>query len=111
MSQHPRGSQTTLWHDSVRLRGNPLGDPHLREVVILHPPGVDPSAPCPAALALAGFTGGIFSFLNRRWREESLPERLDRLVHAGMPPLRIVIPDPLTRLGGGQVLGSVGTGV
>lgn len=106
----PHARLTTLWHDSSRLRGNPLGDPHVREVVILHPPGVDPSAPCPAALALAGFTGGIFSFLNRRWREESLPERLDRLTRAGMPPLRVVIPDPLTRLGGGQFLDSPGTG-
>ena len=61
-------------------------------------------------LVLAGFTGSGFGFLNRKWRAPSLPERLDALVEAGMPPMALVMPDVLTAVGGCQYLDSEGIG-
>lgn len=100
----------SLTHESAALRGNPLGDPTEREVLVLEPAQLDDGAPCPAVLVLAGFTGSGFGFLNRHWREENLVQRWARLMAQGAPPLRLVLPDPLTRLGGGQYVDSPGTG-
>lgn len=85
---------------ATALYDNPLGDPYEREVALWVPPG----GPHPALLALPGFTGSHYGFLNRRWRSESLPERLERLQADGMPPCIVVMPDVMTTVGGSQYL-------
>ena len=96
-----------LRFDSVALRDNPLGDPSERAVVVAVP---DAAGPMPCLLALPGFTGSYHGFLNRRWRTETLPDRLERLVAAGMPPVAIVMPDVMTTIGGSQYLDSPSVG-
>ncbi|MCB9762898.1 MAG: hypothetical protein H6739_24065 [Alphaproteobacteria bacterium] len=99
-----RGVVHTLQIDSALLQGNPWGDPATRDLYVYTPPGA--RGPLPAVLALAGFTGSGAGFVSRKWRQESLPERLDRLIAAGMPPVVVVMPDALTALGGAQYLDS-----
>ncbi len=106
----PSGLLQRLVHHSDALAGNPLGDQNDREVLVYAPGGWDGHEPLPAVLALAGFSGSGFGFLNRKWRAPSLPERLDALVAAGMPPVALVMPDVLTAVGGCQYLDSEGTG-
>lgn len=90
-----------LWHDSQVLRGNPLGDPHLREVQVWVPEG---PGPFPCVLALAGFTGNHTGFTNRKWRAENLVQRAERLISQGMPPVVLVMPDVMSSVGGTQYL-------
>ena len=92
-----------LVHQSTLLEGNLFGDPAAREVFIVEPKGWQ-GEPLPALLGLAGFTGSAFGFLNRRWREENLQERFERLLAEGCPRALLVLPDALTRYGGSQYL-------
>ena len=98
--------------DSPLLAGNRLGDPHVRRVPVYLPPGYDAGQDAyPVLYALAGFTGSGYSFLNYDWYQESLPERLDRLIEAeGMPPVVVVMVDGMTRLGGNQYVDSTAVG-
>ena len=104
------GTVHALVHDSQALRDNPLGDPSVRDVFVYTPPNWDSKMELPVLLALPAFCGIAWGFLNRRWRDESLPERMDRLVAAGMPPMLVVIPDSITAVGGSQYLDSPGIG-
>jgi len=104
------GNVHSLVHDSKALQDNPLGDPSVRDVLVYTPPNWDSKTPLPALFALPAFCGTAWGFLNRRWRDESLPERMDRLVAAGMPPMLVVIPDSITAVGGSQYLDSPGIG-
>jgi S-formylglutathione hydrolase FrmB len=94
--------------ESDALRGNRLGDRHVREVPVYLPPGYDESnKPLPTAYYLAGFLGSGFSQLNWKPFAESLPQRLDRLIAEGrIGPLIVVFPDCFTRLGGSQYIDS-----
>ena len=83
-----------LVHDSRLLQGNLFGDPASREVFIVEPKDWQ-GEPLPALLGLAGFTGSAFGFLNRRWREENLQERFERLLDE---TLVRVTSDPAGRL-------------
>lgn len=94
-----------LVHHSALLQGNPMGDPSSREVFVIEPTGWR-GEPLPALLGLAGFAGSNFGFLNRRWREENLVSRYERLLGQGSPPALLVLPDALTRFGGSQYLDS-----
>ncbi len=99
-----------LTHDSEHLRGNPLGDPHLRAHPLLVPECG--AAGLPLVVVLVGFTGFGHKVLNKGslW-EENLPERIDRLLAAGsIPPAVYLWPSCETRMGGSQYLDSVGTG-
>ena len=53
---------------SSALRGNPLGDPHVRTVPVYLPPGYDDPAQAkrryPSAYVLTGFTGRGTMLLN-----------------------------------------------
>ncbi len=104
------GTVHALRHVSESLRHNPLGDPFERDVHVYTPPGWDQDTPLPATMALAAFTSTGFGFLNRKWRALSLPERMDQLIADGMPPMLVVMPDPITCLGGSQYLDSTGIG-
>ena len=87
--------------DSPALRGNPLGDPSRRRLVVYVPPGG--GAGRPAAYFLHGFTGSGPGWLSSAPFGPTVPERIDALVVAGaIPPLVGVFPDGRTALGGTQ---------
>ena len=106
------GSVRTLEHDSTALKGNPLGDPHVRRFPVYLPPGYDDSGErYPVIYALAGFTGSGLNMPNFAVWDESLPEQIDDLIVSGScPPVIVVMPDCFTKLGGSQYLDSPLTG-
>jgi len=96
---------------SRALRGNPLGDPHVRTVPVYLPPGYDDPAQAkrryPSAYVLTGFTGRGTMLLNDNGWTEPLHKRLDRLIGSGkVQPLIAVMPDGFTKYGGSQYLDS-----
>lgn len=94
--------------ESRALRGNPLGDPHVRTVPVYLPPGYDESRRrYPVIYMLVGFTGSGRMLLNVPACGEALDARLDRLIGSGaMKPCVVVMPDCLTSYGGSQYLNS-----
>lgn len=99
------------------LRGNPCGDPWVREVpVVLPVSAADPGAGAasgrfPVVFILAGYTGSGPMLLNRRAWLPSLPEQMDRLRERGaIGDLIAVLPDAFTIYGGSQYLNSPATG-
>ena len=108
----PEGSIIIETIESQVLRGNPLGDPSMRRVPIYLPPGYDTSnTRYPVVFVLAGFTGRGVTFLNDAPWEETLPQRMDRLIAAGkLQPMILVMPDCFTRLGGSQYINSSAVG-
>lgn len=95
--------------ESDALRGNPLGDPSVREVPVYIPPGGGEDLPLVAVLA--GFTGvGSGALRGTPW-DRSFPERFERLLEKGQArPCAFVFPDAFTRFGGSQYLNSEATG-
>ncbi|MBI4424430.1 MAG: esterase [Elusimicrobia bacterium] len=95
------------------LKGNPLGDPHVRELPVYLPPGYGSARGrrYPVVYYLVGFTGTARGALNvHAWRE-NVVQRLDRLIGEGeAPECLLVIPDCFTRYGGSQYLNSPATG-
>ena len=106
------GSLVELEHTSALLKGNPLGDPHIRTFPVYLPPGYDDGRHhYPVIYALAGFTGTGQNMPNFSVWEESLPEQLDDLIATGAcPPAILVMPDCFTALGGSQYVNSTATG-
>jgi enterochelin esterase-like enzyme len=99
--------------DSRVLRGNPLGDPHRRDVIVYLPPEYDsdPGRRFPVFMDIVGFLGSGAAHLNWKPFDESVPLRLERLVASGtMGPVIAVFPDCWTRLGGNQYINSKGVG-
>ncbi|MFH1725657.1 MAG: alpha/beta hydrolase-fold protein [Elusimicrobiota bacterium] len=98
---------------SVVLKGNPLGDPRLREVPVYVPPSYfkDRVRRYPVVYFLTGFIGTPKGVVDTHPWKESLVERLDRLIAAGEARESIlVIPDCFTRYGGSQYINSEGAG-
>ncbi len=108
----PRGSVEILRFPSRCLAANPLGDPAERPLAVYRPPGYGTGdRRYPVLYFLAGYTGTGLSFLNWNAWQESLPDRLDRLVAAGrMPEVIAVFPDCFTLLGGSQYVNSTALG-
>jgi S-formylglutathione hydrolase FrmB len=113
----PAGRVVTLEHTSAVLRGNPLGDPHVRTLDVWLPPQYDAAKGrglgkrFPVVYDLVGFTGSGRSHTNWRGFDENVPERAARLVHERkMGPLIIVFPDCFTSLGGNQYVNSSAVG-
>jgi S-formylglutathione hydrolase FrmB len=113
----PSGRVVTVEHDSRVLRGNPLGDPHLRRFDVWLPAHYDQGRGhargkrFPVLFDLVGYTGSGKSHTNWRAFDESVPERAARLVHERkMPPCVIVFPDCFTALGGNQYINSPAIG-
>ena len=102
-----RGKVELLRVDSEALRGNRLGDPHVREVPVYVPPG---GGRFPVIFCLAGYTGGGRSWLNWSAWGETLVERFERLLDGGARPAILVMPDCFTRLGGSQYVNSPAIG-
>lgn len=99
-------------HESEVLKGNPLGDPPVRQFPVYLPPGYESSGDkrYPVIFGLVGFTGTGFNYLNKRFLFPSWDEMLDELHDGGMPGVIYVMPDCITRLGGSQYVNSSATG-
>ena len=112
-SFEPRGRFDEIEVDSTVLRGNPLGDPHLRPLWVYVPPGYDDEADRRYAsiYVIQGLTGQLDMWRNRAAFRRNFPELTDELFAAGQaPPAIVVWVDCWTSLGGSQFLDSPGTG-
>ena len=107
------GGLEELSIESEVLRGNPLGDPHVRPIWVYTPPGYDGGeARLPAIYMLQGMTGQLDMWGNRSAFRPTWIERLDALFGAddAPPPCLVVMVDCWTSLGGSQFIDSPGTG-
>lgn len=96
------GRVVELRIESRALRGNALGDPAARPVLVYLPPSHG-SAPLPAVYFLHGFTGSARGWTNVSVFAPTVPERVDALVARGaVPPFVGVFPDGETGVGGTQ---------
>ncbi|MBI2966830.1 MAG: esterase [Bacteroidetes bacterium] len=85
------------------LKGNPLGDPAVRNLHIYFPPGYSSEKKYPALLGLVGLTGTGAMLLNNDTLSEDLKSRLDRLILTKKcKPCIVVLPDCFNRIGGSQ---------
>src|SRR6186713_3242706 len=110
----PAGTLVVLEHTSQILKGNPLGDPHVRKVAVWLPPQYDGfrgRRRFPVLYDLVGFTGSGLSHANWKPFGDNVPERAARLIHEQkMGPAIIVFPDCFTALGGNQYVNSSAIG-
>jgi enterochelin esterase-like enzyme len=109
----PEGELLTLEHSSGILKGNPLGDPHVRKLHVWLPPQYNKSRNkrFPVLYDLVGYTGSGLS--HTAWKNfgENVQERAARLIHARrMSPAILVFPDCFTALGGNQYINSSAIG-
>jgi hypothetical protein len=108
------GTLVVLEHTSQVLRGNPLGDPHVRKLAVWLPPQYA-SGPSrqrfPVLYDLVGFTGSGLSHVAWKPFGDNVPERAARLIGEGrMGPAIFVFPDCFTALGGNQYVNSPAIG-
>ncbi len=100
----------TLTIESEALKGNPLGDPHVRKLHVIVPDDL-PDEPVPCVWWLAGYAGVGRAMLGDDPWQEGLEERLIRLRKEGkIGPMIVALPDAFTRLGGCQYLSSPAVG-
>ncbi len=71
--------------DSKLLRGNPLGDPHQRPLLVYVPPGYDgePGRRYPAVYVVQGYSGHVGMWFNRAPFRQPFPELADALFASG----------------------------
>lgn len=97
--------------DSAVLLGNPLGDPHRREVPVYLPPDHAAGERLPVVFLLAGFTGRGHALLESHPWKGGFVRAWDKQVAAGAAPRALlVMPDCFTRYGGSQYVNSDATG-
>ena len=99
--------------ESEVLKGNPLGDPHVRPLWIYVPPGYDdePDRRYPSIYVIQGLTGQVDAWRYRTAFRKNFPELADELFASGeSPPAILVFVDAWTSLGGSQFIDSPGTG-
>lgn len=102
-----KGTIRVLKHESKALEGNPLGDPHVRNLPVYLPPGYETNnaGSYPSVYLLSGFTGRGSMMLNESSFEPNIAERLDILIGSGeIRPMIAVLPDCFTRYGGSQYI-------
>src|SRR5687768_14493806 len=106
------GTVANLRHDSDVLKGNPLGDAHVRDLFVYLPPHYeDDGERYPVVYCLTGFTGRGKMLLNDNPFTPNLAERMDKLIATGtVKPIIVVMPDCFTRYGGSQYINSTATG-
>ncbi len=95
--------------ESDALRGNRLGDLHTRQLAVYLPPNYDesPERRYPVLVMLSSHGRTNHYYLGWNQWDETMQQRLDRLISTGeMPPVIVVLPDCWTRLGGSQFLDS-----
>ena len=101
---------------SELLRGNPLGDPYERPVLVYLPPGYDdesqrPGRRYPSVYVIQGYTGHVAMWRNRSAFRQPFPETADAMFARGeAPPAIVVYVDAWTSYGGSQFVDSPGTG-
>src|SRR5438067_13494586 len=106
-SYTPEGRWVEHQLESALLRGNPLGDPHLRPLWVYLPPGYDaePERRYASVYVIQGMTGQLDMWRNRNAFRRSFPELLDDLfAHQGCPPAIVAFVDCWTSYGGSQFL-------
>ena len=99
--------------ESEVLRGNALGDPHVRPLWVYVPPGYDddPQRRFPCVYVIQGLTGQLDMWRNREAFRPSYLENIDELFGSGeAPPVLVAFVDCWTSLGGSQFLNSPATG-
>jgi len=99
--------------ESEVLKGNALGDPHVRPLWVYLPPGYeeDTGRIYPVVYVIQGMTGQLDMWRNREAFRENFPESVDRLFASGdVPPAIVAFADCWTSYGGSQFLNSPGTG-
>ena len=76
-AKSPPGTLAVLEHSSQILKGNPLGDPHVRKVGVWLPPQYDASARQRFTVLydLVGFTGSGLAHANWKPFGDNVPER------------------------------------
>ena len=95
------------------LRGNPLGDPHERPLLVYLPPGYDAELErrYPAVYVIQGFTGNVVMWRNRSAYRLPFPEAADAVFASGeVQPAVVVYVDAWSKYGGSQFVDSPGTG-
>ncbi len=99
--------------ESEVLKGNRLGDPHVRPLWVYLPPGYDENdgRRYPSVYMIQGLTGQLDMWRNRSAFRKNFPELADELFARGeAPPCILVWVDCWTSLGGSQFLDSPATG-
>ena len=112
-SRELKGRFEEVTFDSRVLKGNRLGDPHQRPLIIYTPPGYehDSRRRYPCLYVIQGLTGQVDMWRNRSAMRKSYPELVDELFATpGVPPCVVVLVDCWTSVGGSQFLDSPGTG-
>ena len=112
-SREPVGRIDEHEVESTALRGNALGDPHVRPLLVYVPPAYDaePERRFPAIYLLQGHTGQVDMWSNRSAFRPTVPELVDRLfAEEGCPPALVVFLDAWTSYGGSQFLDSPAVG-
>jgi hypothetical protein len=112
-SRERAGALDELEIESELLRGNPLGDPHVRPLWVYRPPAyeAEPERRFPSIYLIQGMTGQLDMWQNRTAFRPTTPERIDRLfAEEGCPPALVVFVDCWTSYGGSQFVDSPGTG-
>jgi hypothetical protein len=104
MAAHRRDRWQTLSFSSEALRGNPLGDPHVRPLHVYVPE--DSSRRYPSVYVIQGMTGIADAWFNVEPWSLSYPDRITELA----PEAVVVLVDAFTAVGGSQFLDSPGTG-
>jgi S-formylglutathione hydrolase FrmB len=107
------GTLVVLEHGSQILKGNPLGDPHVRKLGVWLPPQYVHGGKhrFPVLYDLVGFTGSGLSHVAWKPFGDNVPERAARLMREEkMGPAIIVFPDCFTALGGNQYVNSSAIG-
>ncbi|MDR2987437.1 MAG: enterochelin esterase [Nocardiopsaceae bacterium] len=99
---------------SELLRGNPLGDPYERPVLVYLPPGYDdePDRRYPVVYVIMGYTGHVTMWRNRTAFRQPFTETADQVFTSrSAPPALVVYVDAWTAYGGSQYVDSAGTGL
>ena len=112
-SRERKGKLDELEIDSELLRGNPLGDPHVRPLWVYLPPAyeAEPERAFPTIYLIQGMTGQLDMWRNRTAFRPNTPENIDRLfADERCPPAIVVFADCWTSYGGSQFIDSPGTG-
>jgi poly(3-hydroxybutyrate) depolymerase len=116
MPRHPfspiDGELQTVTIHSQALQPNLLGDPAERQVAVYLPPSYhDTAADYPLMVDIVGFTDSGFAHVDWKAFQETVPQRLERLVRENkMGPVIVAFPDCFTSLGGNQYINSIAMG-
>ncbi|HEX3053007.1 MAG TPA: alpha/beta hydrolase-fold protein [Aggregatilineaceae bacterium] len=99
--------------NSVILKDNPLGDPHVRQLAVYLPTGHDdvPDRTYPTIYLLSSHGNTGPSLMNWSPWDVTIKDQLDALIQSGtIGPVIVVLPDMWTRFGGSQYINSRGMG-